>query len=278
MLKYIVNWTLVLVTFHVFFRKKVNIINVCLGRIFLWNTLSSFLSSIWYYKCLLQLSSDFELNPGPKHNSSTSFSICHWNLNNITSHNLLKVSLLTASNSIHKFVIICLSDTYLKSETLSNDENSNIPGCKLTRADHLPTTKRGVVCIYFKESLPLRLYNVSYLNECIYFEIMTSNKLCNFKSLCRSPSQSSNEFKNFFYNLDLTLEALTKKYPFLTVFIWDFNARFNKWCSSDITTPEGVKLDNLTSQYWLNQLWKEPTHISDNDRSCINSIFTNQPN
>ena len=115
---------------------------------------------------------------------------------------------------MHKFDIY-LSETYLNSETLSNDENLNIPGYNLIRADHLSNTKCWGVCIYFKESLPLRLY-VSYLNECICFEIMISNKLCNFISLYRLPSQSSDEFENSFYNLDLTLEALSQKNPFLS--------------------------------------------------------------
>ena len=263
-----------LVIFTEFFRKKVNIINIYLGRILYWNILPSFMLNIWYYKCLLRLSGDTELNPGPKPNSCQGFSICHWNLNSITSHNFIKVSLLTAYNNIHKFDIICLPETYLNSETLSNNENLNIPGYNLIRADHLSNTKRGGVCIYFKESLPSRLYNVSYLNECICFEIMFSNKLCNFISLYRSPSQSSDEFENFVYNLDLTLEALTQKNPFLTVIIGDFNAKFNKWCSTDKTTPEGAKLDNLTSQYGLTQRLKEPTHISDNYRSCIDLNFT----
>ena len=217
------------------------------------------MSNIWYCKCLLQLSGDIELNPGPKPNSCKSFSICHWNLNSITSHNFIKVSLLIGYNSIHKFDIICLS---VRSETLSNDENLNIPGYNLIRADHLSNTKRGGVCIYFKESLPLRLYNVSYLNECICFEIMISNKLCNFISLYRSPSQSSDEFENFAYNVDVTLEALTQEFPFLTVIIWDFNAKFNKWCSTDKTSPERAKLDNLTSQYGLTQLLKKPSRSS----------------
>ena len=107
---------------------------------------------------------------------------------------------------------------------------------------------------------------------------MISNKLCNFISLYRSPSQSSDEFEDFVYNLDLTLEALTQKNPFLTAIIGDFNAKFNKWCSADKTTPEEAKLDNLTSQYGLTQLLKEPTHLSDNYKSCIDLIFNSQPN
>ena len=108
---------------------------------------------------------------------------------------------------------------------------------------------------------------------------MILNKLCNFKSLYRSPSQSSDEFENFVYNLDLTLEALTQKNPFLTVIIGDFNAKFNKWCSTNKTTPEGAKIDNLTSLLKeQTQLLKERNHISDNYRSCIDLIFTSQSN
>ena len=110
----------------------------------------------------------------------------------------------------------------------------NIPDYNRIRADHLSNTRCGGVCIYFKESLPLRLCNVSYLNEYICFEIIISNKLCNFVSLYRSPSQSSDEFENFVYNLDLTLEVLTQKNPFLTVINGDFNAKFSKWCSLSV--------------------------------------------
>ena len=85
--KHIVNWTLVLAIFNAFFRTRVNIINIYLGHILYWNILSSFMSNIWYCKCLLRLSGDIELNAGPKPCSYKSFSICHWNLNSITSHN-----------------------------------------------------------------------------------------------------------------------------------------------------------------------------------------------
>ena len=172
----------------------------------------------------------------------------------------------------------CLPEAYLNSETLSNNEKLNMLGYNLSRADHLSNTKRGRVCIYFKESLQLRLYNISYLNECICNEIMIPNNLRNFISLYRSPSQSSDEFENFVYNLDFMLEALTHKNHFLTVIIWDFNAKFNKSCSTDETTHKATRLDNLTSQYGLTQLLKEPTDISDNFRSCIDLIFTSQPN
>ena len=43
---------------------------------------------------------------------------------------------------------------------------------------------------------------------------MISNKLRKLISFYRSPSQPSDEFQNFVYNVDLTLEALTQEIPF----------------------------------------------------------------
>ena len=78
---------------------------------------------LWYFFRLLELSGDIEFSPGPKPDSSQSFSICHWNLNGMLVHNYSKISLLTAYISIHDFDIICLSETYL---TSSADINMRI--------------------------------------------------------------------------------------------------------------------------------------------------------
>ena len=78
----------------------------------------------WFYSLLLLLSVHVELNPGPKLRPNNAFSICHWNLNSISAHNYAKVLLLKAYIAIHKFDIICISETYLDSSTLSGDRNS----------------------------------------------------------------------------------------------------------------------------------------------------------
>ena len=118
------------------------------------------------------------LNLGPRPNSSKCFSICHCNLNNITSHSFIKVSLLSAYNAVHNFDmvlgklppthfppnliltlilnqtltltggqfsleaifrtpfdIICISESYLNSQILSNDDKLSIPGYNMFRAD-----------------------------------------------------------------------------------------------------------------------------------------------
>ena len=52
------------------------------------------------------------------------------------------------------------------------------PGYDLFRADHPSNTKRGGVCIYYRNSLPLKILNIQNLHECINFEISIAGKLC----------------------------------------------------------------------------------------------------
>ena len=189
---------------------------------------SIFTIYLLYYIRLIRLSGDIELNPGPKPSSFKNFSICHWNLNTITSHDFLKVKLLSAHNTLQKFDIICISESYLNSDILSSDDNLNIAGYDMVRADHPSGNRRGGVCIYYKETLPIKVSNISYLQECICFDLKIGNKLCSIVSLYRSPSQSSDEFENFLNNLNLTLESVTQRNPLLTVVIGDFNARSSK--------------------------------------------------
>ena len=47
----------------------------------------------WLFKIAVKLSGDIEENLGPIPSSSQSFSICQWNLNNISAHNYMKLSL-----------------------------------------------------------------------------------------------------------------------------------------------------------------------------------------
>ena len=63
---------------------------------------------------------------------------------------------------------------------------------------------------------------------------------------------------------------------FLTTVIGDFNAKSNKWSEGDRSTIEGSKIDFFTSQF--GQIIKESTHILENSSSCIDLIFTTQPN
>ena len=98
----------------------------------------------------LLLSGDIETNPGPRRNLSNHFTICHWNLNSISAHNFAKVQLLKAYLAVHKLHIVYLSETYLNSSLPFDDDNLDIPGYIMVRADHPTSSKRGDVCLYYK--------------------------------------------------------------------------------------------------------------------------------
>ena len=87
--------------------------------------------------------------------------------------------------------------------------------------------RRGGVCVYYKNTLPLKLVNINYLQECLNFEFKIGNKLCNFISLYRSPSQSQDNFETFIDNLELNIDEIAARNPFLIVILGDFNAKLN---------------------------------------------------
>ena len=63
-------------------------------------------------------------------------------------------------------------------------------------SDHPLNSKRGGVCNYYENYLLLRIISVNYLSECIYFEITIGDKICNFITLYRYPSQNQDDFKH----------------------------------------------------------------------------------
>ena len=133
--------------------------------------------------------------------------------------------LLQAYIAIHKFDIIFISETYLDSSPPSDDKNLEISGYTLVHSDHPLNNKKGGVCIYYKSFLPLRIFKFQSLQKSICFELKIGDKNCNFLSLCRSPSQSQDDFETFTENLELNLENLVHRNSFLVVAIGDFNAK-----------------------------------------------------
>ena len=100
---------------------------------------------------LLFMLEDVQLNPGPnKNNSSRKFSVCHWNLNSLATHNFEQVGALEAYNTINKFDIICVSESYLDSTFSTDSKDINIKGYKLVRANH-PTIQKEEVFVSILE-------------------------------------------------------------------------------------------------------------------------------
>ena len=118
-------------------------------------------------------------------------SCCHWNVDSLAAHKFLKKSSIEAYNSIHNYDFICISETYLDSSISSDDKDIAIEGYNIICADHPSNLKKGGVCIYYKESLAVKLIDVTFLNKCILCEV-TFDKLKGYITvLYRSPSQNS---------------------------------------------------------------------------------------
>ena len=96
---------------------------------------------------------------------------------------------------------------------------------ELFRSYHLLQHKRGGVCIYFRNSYPLKILNIHYLQESISFELQVISKICKFVSLYLSPSQTSDDFEKFANNFELTLDTLDESNSDLIVVLGDINIK-----------------------------------------------------
>ena len=92
-------------------------------------------------------------------------------------------------NTLHKFDLICLSETCLDSSISTEEKFLIIDGYKLLCADHPSDTKRGRVCIYQKESISVKVLNLSQLPECLVCEVSIRNKRGFLDALYCSPGQ-----------------------------------------------------------------------------------------
>ena len=106
--------------------------------------------------------------------------------------------------------MVCISETFFDTSISCDNSALTWQGYNLVRADHPGNVKRGGVCIYYKETLPIKFLNISNLNECLVCEILYDKKKCFIVSLYRSPNQDNDEFDSFireFENIINTLSA-----------------------------------------------------------------------
>ena len=100
------------------------------------------------------LAGDIESNPGPQIDNCLKF--FHWNLNSICARNKVKISLIEAYNSLHRFDVIAVSESMLDSSVSNVDIFIDGFSREIYRSDHPSNTKLGGVCLYFREGLPIR--------------------------------------------------------------------------------------------------------------------------
>ena len=67
------------------------------------------------------------------------------------------------------------------------------------------------------------------------------------------------------------------KWYFLVI-IGDFNAPSKSYCLDEITTNDGSKTDSPSTTHGLHKLIYQPAHLILTFFTCIDLIFTDQPN
>ena len=191
------------------------------------NTISSFnvLYFMYFLHLLLLQHGDIERNPGPQSGQIKNLSCCHWNVNSLVAQNLSKITQLEAYNSLHKCDFICISETYFDSSILEGDSSFQLDGYKVIRADHPSNTKRGGVCIYYKESLSVQALNLANLNKCIICEVSIQNCKGYIGVNYRSPTQSTAEFEVLLSNFEDNLNTTASSSSLFTIILGDINAR-----------------------------------------------------
>ena len=97
---------------------------------------------------------------------------------------------------------------------MSDNNRITIDGYNLIRSDHPSDSKKGGVCIYYKEHIPLILRDdINILDNCLVTEIHSQNEKCFLTCIYRSLSQNQDEFKNFCTNFDILLNNLNDELP-----------------------------------------------------------------
>ena len=214
---------------------------------------------LFFIQNLLSCCGDIEENPGPKYSSLT---FGHWNLDGLTAHDSTKISLLQAYITQHSYDIICLTETFLNSSILSDDNRITIDGYNLIRSDRPSNSKKGGACIYYKENIPLILRDdINTLDNCLVTEIRSQNEKCFLTCICRFLSQNQDEFKNFSTNFHILLNNINDELPLCSIVTGDFNARCSRWWKNDITNLQGQERDLLILSAGYNQVIDKPTHV-----------------
>ena len=94
--------------------------------------------------------------------------------------------------------------------------------------------KRGGVCIYFKETPPIkRKKNLESMQETVVSEIILRRKKIFFVAIYRSPNQSGEEFDLFQENLQNIIDNFKDLRPHCVILTGDFNCRSHQWRPGD---------------------------------------------
>ena len=145
----------------------------------------------------------------------------------------------------------------------------------MIRSDNPSNTKRGRVCIYYKDHLPfVRRDDITFLDECLVGEIKIKKSKCIVTCVYRSSNQTAYETDIFLSGLEQICSSIALESPLCSFVIGDLNAKCTNWWKEGTSNLCDLELYNLTTLLGFSQLINEPTNFE----PCIDLIFASQPN
>ena len=114
------------------------------------------------------------------------------------------------------------------------------------RSDKSLDTRNGGVCLYFKESLPVKeRCDLELLPETIVAEIrLNKKKVFIILSYCH-PSTPNDEFAEYLRLLEQIYELICKENPAVSILCGDFNARSPLFWEGDSENNQGSSFNNF---------------------------------
>ena len=126
--------------------------------------------------------------------------------------------------------------------------------------------------------MSVRVVNFSSLSECIICEVFILNNKDYIGVVYRSPSKDAVEFQNFLSNFSTILSDTATNNSLFFIILGDFHILSLAWWTNEKITTEFTKLEFLTTVPGFHQLISQPTHLMHHLSSCLDLIFTDQPN
>ena len=160
----------------------------------------------------LQCHGGTEKKSRSKKTKKYSLLVCDWSLNSLHGQSFTKLTQLHTYISMYKHDFICLSETYLDSSVLKR--MLLIDGYNLVRVTIAMISKEVEFAFVL---LPVRVINLSYFQEELLLEMTYYNKNVTVLVICRSRSQSNNEFDSFLFNLEKILSDINNPKPALPI-------------------------------------------------------------
>ena len=127
----------------------------------------------------------------------------------------------------------------------------------MIRPDHTSDSKKDGPCLYYKESLGVKITNLTARNECILCKVFIENCKGFIAVRYRSLSQNNDQFEKFLSLFEDLMNENTHSNPFFYLILGDFNVRFPTWWDDYKISIEGIRLDAFFSHHFLHQVIKK---------------------